>query len=356
MKRTLILIICCTEIIVRSYAQIYQGGDSLRVKEIDKEFLGIKLESPYTAFKSYKLERTQNNNGKKEYYSTDNDILSFKSFKVKGIYSLQFTLGKLSSFSFDFSPQPEGSFDTLKKYFMLKYGNPTIRNKGFDKVQEQNYDEEDIWETGNYKLKLIKIGAYPDGSTFNKKYFFAEMQLTSKRLEKEGAEQLARKLQLDSKEATYEERVGKGSGVFVPDINSSIKLLLVNTTITNFEKLLPSFSVSMPDTLFDYNKITDEYDLFNSIMYTYTFTYKKIQLSAEVGINKNKVIKKIEYLFVIDPGIRFALQRSQNGLIINELMTEMVSTMGLNECIVYDNTQKIHLNEYSSTHFSIQKY
>ena len=340
-----------------SKSGIAQEMQSQTQKEIDKEFLEIKLELPYGAFKNYKLTQLYHDYGPKEYYFTDNSIPSFKSLKVNS-GSFQFSLGKLSSFFLEFDKQPDGSFDTLKNYFSIKYGTPTIINKVFSKIQEQNYEEVNIWETANYKLKLIKLRGYSDG-TFNeaKKFHYVQMELTSKRLEKEREEQLTKKnLQIESEETVYKERLGKGNATFVPDINASIKLLLSNSTLTTFEKLLPAYSTGSPDTLYSYNKNTDEYDLFDAIKYTYIFTYKNIQVTAEVETSKNKVLKKIEYHFDNDPLIRFALQRNQNGLVINESMTKIVTKMGMNDCIVYDNNQKIHLTEYTSRHFTVQKY
>lgn len=235
----------------------------------------------------------------------------------------------------------------IKDHLLSKYGKETnliVTERGTQM----------IWEFNSSCLS-INVPKYKGESLT-----LENMTITSNRLVEKYNERVSEYKKANSNDYdlyNYKIRRGAGNGTFISDINSSAKLLLANTTIANFEKVLPSFSNTQHDTTYNYNSVTDKYDLFNSVMYTYILDYKNgQQLLVKVDVQKNKVIKRIEYEFYNDSGINFKLQRSQNGFVINEKMSKTVTKMGFNECKVYDNSQKIHLTEYTSKHFTIEKY
>ena len=127
----------------------------------------------------------------------------------------------------------------------------------------------------------------------------------------------------------------------------------------SFEKLLPEFSViDSASKTYDYNPVTLKHDIIKETIYEYTFMYNnQYEVFVNVYVNKNQIIKKMEFKFSIEPFfLNYTKQRAENGFVINEAMTKMVTKMGLNKCIVYDNAQKIHLTEYTSKHFTLEKY
>lgn len=312
---------------------------------LDKDFgfVPVKLESKFEvinslvklyAFKCYDCQKRDSISQERQINETKKIIIG--GVPMNGQSWMYFIDNNLYRMQLSFYNHGNESQSVLN-YLLSQYGKEIILS-----------GKSRIWESS----KVYLSATFPEYNSYDNN--ICNITVYSKRLD---SIYKVRINALENKSQKSEEREGRGNGTFIPDVNFSIKLLLANSTITNFEKLLPSFSVSKPDTLYDYNKITEKYDVFNSIRYTYTFTYKnQIPLSAEVRVSKNKVIKAIEYHFDSDPFIRFTLQRNQNGLIINEGMTKIVAKMGLNDCIVYDNNQKIHLTEYTSQHFKVAKY
>jgi hypothetical protein len=312
----------------------------------------IKLESKLEEIKSavnlhgYKCTDCNKIDSTKNPYFSNYLRLIFGETPVNVYGSLFFIDDSLYKLSLDLHTSGYNHYN-IKDHLLSKYGKETnliVTERGTKM----------IWEFNSSCLS-INVPRY------NGEFLTIEnMTITSNRLIKKYNERLSEYKKANSNEYDlfdYKIRRGAGNGAFIPDINTSAKLLLANTTISNFEKILPSFSNTRQDTTYNYNSATNKYDLFNSIMYSYILDYKNgKQLLVKVDVRKNKVIKRIEYEFYNDSGINFKLQRTQNGFIINEKMSKVLSNMGFNECRAYDNSQKIHLIEYTSKHFIVEKY
>ncbi len=260
--------------------------------DIDKGFLGIQLESPFVKFNNYELAKVyENDDGGKEYVYDYSKIPSFKSFIVNG-GNFTFTLGKLSSFSMLFSKTPVGSFDTLENYFTLKYGTPTLIINQFTRMDEQkNYAKEEVWETEDYKLNVIKLKGERQSFT-EKEYFRGEIEIISKKLVSEKKKKDEEKKNNVEKE--FQTRVGKGNSTFNVTIPFLEILLKSGVTKKKFESILPDFILVDSAVTFSHNPETDEWDTPSSTIYSYMVTYKKEQFSINLELYASKKYQSIK--------------------------------------------------------------
>ena len=317
--------------------------DSLDNLDIDFGFPKIRLESSCAEVKStFELRSYDCDNCGladsvvKEYHLNGSKgiIIDNIDMEVRGLHFVDDSLFKINMvFGNNIKNKNK---NTVLFYFLSKYGKET-------KHDNSTW----VWETSKTYLFLN----LPEYNSYGNNLCY--ILIYSKRFDKIRAVYLKN---LDSLKPKNRLKIGKGNGTFIPDVSYSIKLINMNSSISDFEKLLPDFTLNYSDTLFKYNKESGKYVIFSSVRNVYSFIYRGINVSAEVDIKKAKIINKIEYYFRYDPAIRFAVQRQKNGLIINETMTRIVTKMGFNKCIVYDNIRKIHLTEYNEKHFKIEKY
>ena len=348
-----------------------QNSQYVNALNTDKGAAYMKLNEPIEKYESLKLKLASNQMFDtsliKEYRPEQITYLFLKGAKEeigRGILgSIRFYKNKLYSFQLKFTG-PIGIQDSILNKYRKKYGNETNTNS--ISSLKSYYTKEIIWETDSvmFSVNLDEVRVLNCYIKYKSKTLEKEM-LAEESLRKTAQVEQEKKLEEEEKEKekSFQKintpRIGKGNSTYIPDVTVSSKLLQANTSRTAFEKLLPNFSVlDSASKSYEYNPTTQQHDILKEIIYEYTFNYnKQYDVFLTVYMSKNQIIKRMDFKFHIEPFfINYTKQRTQSGFVINEAMSKMVSKMGLNKCIVYDNVQKIHLTEYTSKNFTLEKY
>lgn len=236
-------------------------------------------------------------------------------------------------------PENEQNKKNIITYFTEKYG-----------ASENKTEKISIWESDKTYLE-VKINSYCTIVTMYSKNIDNKVKLSVKLNEEEIYESY------NKNRKVLNDRKDKGNGTFIPDINSTLKLLQKNSNRKNLEILLPNFTVN--DTLYTtyrFNEKTNNHDILDELVSKYTFMFKSEYMVFMQVYTKKGFITKIEYSFDANQDLdRLKKQIINNGFILDVKLSKVISKLGFNNCFVFTKKPNYNFTIYTERRFSISK-
>ena len=156
---------------------------------------------------------------------------------------------------------------------------------------------------------------------------------------------------------SQETNQSKGNGTFIPDVNNSFKLLQNKTSLKNFEKLLPAFTVkNLLSECSSYNEKTNEVVTNKCLKSQYSFMHKDEFLVNVEVTSQNDEINRFEFYFDVKQNVsKFKNQIIKNGFVYDSRLTKVNIKLGFKFCLAYTKKPGYTFVYYNENKFTISK-